>query len=103
MVHLPPGCIFTVHPADPDPDPDSDGKAESRLGGVIEKDDTAHCYRDHFLGKVTGWKHTAICNNADMEFPCCDPVLHHQGYSFWSFLKEIVFFLASVLVCESLL
>ena len=52
MIHLPPRCNFTVQPYK-NPDPGSrDVQAESRLNSLIEKDDSAHCYRDHFLGQV---------------------------------------------------
>ncbi|XP_060594796.1 rap1 GTPase-activating protein 1-like isoform X4 [Ruditapes philippinarum] len=52
MVHLPPGCCFTIHPPDPGPDPGGQEGAESRLqGSLIEKDETAHCYRKYFLGQ----------------------------------------------------
>ncbi|XP_053379372.1 rap1 GTPase-activating protein 1-like isoform X4 [Mercenaria mercenaria] len=50
MVHLPPGCCFKIHPPDPGPDPGGEDGAESRLqGSLIEKDETAHCYRKYFL------------------------------------------------------
>ena len=52
MIHLPPGCNFTVQPYE-NPDPGSrDVLGESRLNSVIEKDESAHCYRDYFLGQV---------------------------------------------------
>ncbi|KAL4220835.1 Rap1 GTPase-activating protein 1 [Mactra antiquata] len=53
MVHLPPGCCFTIHP----PEAGTEGGvqhegAESRLEGtMIELDEVSHCYRTHFLGR----------------------------------------------------
>lgn len=58
MVHLPPGCIFTIHPPNPSLDGDGDGGAEPSVGRAIERDETAHCYRDHFLGQV---RHACTC------------------------------------------
>lgn len=52
MVHLPPGCIFTIHPAAPSPDGESNGGVETKSVGAIERDETAHCYREHFFGQV---------------------------------------------------
>ena len=54
MVHVPPGCCFTIHTPDLGPDPGGQEGAESRLqGSLIEKDETAHCYRKYFLGQVS--------------------------------------------------
>ncbi|XP_052821073.1 rap1 GTPase-activating protein 1-like isoform X2 [Mya arenaria] len=62
MVHLPPGCIFTIHPPEPVSEAGENGaesqlhttnSLESRLHPTIEKDESAHVYRNHFLG----WEH----------------------------------------------
>ena len=74
MVHLPPGCIFTVHPANPSQDSGESevGGAEQRVGGPIERDETAHCYRDHFLGQVR-------LNLAETDFTNLAPGKPHQN------------------------
>ncbi|XP_052284641.1 rap1 GTPase-activating protein 1-like isoform X4 [Dreissena polymorpha] len=47
MVHLPPGCMFTVHPGVLGPDP---GEENSRVIATSGLEDGSHCYRNHFLG-----------------------------------------------------
>ena len=49
MVHLPPGCNFTVQPQE---NPHPALRDVTDLNSVLEKDEAAHCYREHFIGMV---------------------------------------------------
>ena len=51
MVHLPQGCNFAVQPYE-NPEPGVREVADLTLNSLIEKDESAHCYREHFLGLV---------------------------------------------------